>query len=76
MIRESGANNPSILIRMLQNFTNMGPHFKTDEQRRAIMRQVEAIRELADLQSFTRTDRVDLDDAYEKACHALVPYQP
>lgn len=71
MMRESGADNPSILIRMLQNFTRMGPHFKSNAQRDAIMRQVTAIRELADLQSFTSIDLNDIINWYNQACEAL-----
>jgi uncharacterized membrane protein len=71
MIRESGANNPAILIRILQNFTRMAPHFKSKNQIDSIMRQVKAIRETINLQSFTETDFNDIIDFYNKAYIAL-----
>ncbi|WP_045095922.1 DUF2254 domain-containing protein [Legionella fallonii] len=72
MMRESGADNPAILIRMLQNFTRIGPQLKNNEQRAAIMRQVKAIHELALLQSFTQTDLKDILECYNNACESLL----
>ncbi|QMT59503.1 DUF2254 domain-containing protein [Legionella sp. PC997] len=71
MIRESGGKNPAILIRMLQNFTRIAPHLRSDKQRAAIMRQITAIREFVDLHPFTRTDMKDMIEIYDKACAAL-----
>ncbi len=71
MIREAGAGNPAILIRLLQNFIRMAPHLKNDEQRAAILRQVTAIREHTNLQSLTQTDLNDVIEFYNKACNTL-----
>lgn len=71
MIRQSGADQVAILIRILQNFIRMAPYFKTLEQRTAIMRQVVAIRELAELQSFTQTDLRDIMVLYRQLVEML-----
>jgi len=71
MIREAGENNPAILIRLLQNFTRLGPHLKNNSQREAVMRQVTAVRELMDMQPFTQTDLKDLLEMYGNAREAL-----
>jgi uncharacterized membrane protein len=71
MIRESGAGNPAILIRLLQNFIRMAPHLKTNEQRAALLHQVTAIREHANSQALTQTDLNDLIEFYNKACNTL-----
>lgn len=77
MMREAGGSNPAILIRMLQNFIRIAPHLRDQQQRAAIMRQVTAIREFADLQAITRTDLNDITEFYNKACSALIsPSKP
>lgn len=78
MIREAAAKDPSVLIRLLQNFSRIGPHFKNNEHRAALMRQVRATKELIDLQSFTDCDLEDMQAFYIKASEALQPlhYHP
>ena len=71
MMRESGSGIPPVLMRLLQNFIQIGPHLKNNMQRMAIRRQVIAIKECFDLQSFTITDLNELQSAYENAMAAL-----
>jgi uncharacterized membrane protein len=43
-IRQSSAGNPVIVLRLLEVCQRLAPHLKTDGQREALVRQVEAIR--------------------------------
>ncbi len=67
MIRQSGANNPAILIRMLQNFKRMGDYLHTDEEHQALLRQVDAIYEQSQAQVFAKADQVDILNSFEQA---------
>lgn len=71
MMRESAANNPAILIRMLQNFARIAPFLKTEEQRAAITRQVKAVDESTTLNSITPTDLEDINNFYKRVMEAL-----
>lgn len=67
MIRQSGANNPAILIRLLQNFSRMGVYLKSELERAALLRQVEAIYEQAQSQTFAKADQLDILESYTEA---------
>jgi uncharacterized membrane protein len=71
MIRQYGATNPAILIRMLQNFARIGAHLTDDEQRAAIMRQTNAIIEYSQAPNVASADREDFMINYAKVCAAL-----
>lgn len=72
IVRESGASSPAILIRLLQNFIRMGPYFKNNDQRSAIMRQANAILEFTKLQMFAKTDLDAILYFYDKACASIM----
>ncbi|MGA2654741.1 MAG: DUF2254 domain-containing protein [Gammaproteobacteria bacterium] len=67
MMRQSGANNPAILIRLLQNFKRMGEYLHTDEERVAFLRQVDAIYEVAEQQKFSTADHNDILNSVKQA---------
>jgi uncharacterized membrane protein len=64
LIREAGASSPAVMIRMLQTHARLAPMLINDGQRRAILAQVEAVR-----QSMLRLPEASLDrQALDAAC--------
>ncbi len=72
MIRQSGANNPAILIRLLHNFGRMGVYSPSEEGRAALLRQVEAIYEEAQFQHFAKADQQDILKSYNRAKQSIL----
>lgn len=66
LIREAGASSPAVTIRMLQTHARLAPMLVNDAQRRAILEQVEAVR-----QNMTRLPEVGLDREAIDAAYRL-----
>lgn len=71
MIREAGATNPAVLIRLLHNFARIAPHLKSHDQRAAFMRQITAINDHAESNEFTSVDLEDIKRFHHHVCKAL-----
>jgi uncharacterized membrane protein len=74
LIRQAGADNPAVAIRMLQTCGRLGPQLRDDEQRRALRVEVEAIHERVKARGpDAGEDRDALEDAYRLAWDRLSP---
>lgn len=72
LIRQSAAGNPAICIRLLQTYARLAPQLRDSEERRAVLAEVEATREVAARMPDVGIDRVALDEAYRSACERLM----
>ena len=71
LIRQAAADNPAVCLRLLQTCARLAPQLRDDEQRRAILDEVEAVYEAAALMPDARIDRNALEEAYRLACDRL-----
>jgi len=71
LIRQSGADNPAVTIRLLQTCARLASQLRDEDQRRAIRDEVQAVREVAARGPNIRVDRDALDQAYRLACDRL-----
>ena len=74
LIRQAAAKNPAVCLRLLQTCARLAPQLGDDEQRRAILDEVEAAHEAAARMSDARIDRNTLEEAYRLACDRLEPH--
>lgn len=72
-IRQAAASNPAVSIRLFQTFARMLSQLTDDEHRRAIRTQIEALWEVVGAAPAARTDRRDIEAAYEFACASGEP---
>ncbi len=66
-IRQAAADNPAVLIRMLQTIGRIAPRMKQEGPRRAFMEQATAIRESAASRILVKIDRDDIEAAWQRA---------
>jgi len=71
MIRQAGARDAAVTIRLLQTCERLAPQLQELEQRRAIREQIEATYEGAAHVSDVTIDRRAIDHAYGAACERL-----
>jgi uncharacterized membrane protein len=71
LIRQAGADNPAVTIRLLQTCARLAAQLRGEEQRRAIRDEVQAVREVAARCPNVHMDRDALDQAYRLACDRL-----
>ena len=71
LIREAGATSPAVLTRLLQTCARLALQLSNDDQRRAILEQVEAVRQSAILLPEVGLDRETIDAAYHLARERL-----
>src|SRR5262249_35445406 len=71
LIRQSAADNPAVCTRLLQTCARLALQLRTEEQRRAILDQVEAIHEAAERIPDVRMDRNAVEEAYRLASDRL-----
>jgi uncharacterized membrane protein len=67
LIRQSSTQNPAISLRLMNTFVRLGAQLDDDLQRRAILHQVEAVREEATRVGGAPLDARMLDEAYKNA---------
>jgi uncharacterized membrane protein len=72
LIREAGANSAGVTARLLQTCARLAPQLRTEEQRRAVSAQVEAVWQAASLISHPGPDRKAIEAAYNLARDRLV----
>ena len=67
LIREAGAGNPAVMVRLLQTYARLAPQLRSDEQRQAILEEVEAARETMTRAPAVAQDQEALDTAFRLA---------
>jgi uncharacterized membrane protein len=67
LIREAGAGNPAVMVRLLQTYARLAPQLRSDEQRQAILEEVEAARETMTRAPAVALDQEALDTAFRLA---------
>jgi uncharacterized membrane protein len=67
LIREAGASSPAVIVRLLQTYARLAPQLRNDEQRKAILEEVEAARETIARVPAVALDQEALDTAYRLA---------
>jgi len=70
LIRQSGADNPAVLIRMLDALASMAPMVEPSH-RPALQHQADLVVETARAQSFVSGDLADVDARYQRTLAAL-----
>jgi uncharacterized membrane protein len=70
-IRQAAADNPAVLIRMLDVIRRIAPRMPTDAAREALRAEVDAIREASVAKVLIQLDRKDVEAAWQKASDAL-----
>jgi len=71
LIREAGAENPAVTIRLLQTCARLAPQLLDREQRRALRSEVEAAHQVAARWPDVHVDRDALEEAYRLASDRL-----
>jgi len=71
IIRHAAADNPAVCLRLLQTCAKLAPQLHNDEQRQAILDQVEAVHEVARFRHVSLdTDAIEV--AYRSARDQLI----
>jgi uncharacterized membrane protein len=70
-IRQAGADNPAILIRMLDQIRRIAPRMPIGAARAALAAETDAVRESAAAKIAVHLDRQDIDAMWERARAAL-----
>jgi len=70
-IRQAGAGNPAVIIRLLQTYERLAPFMRDNEQRNAIADEIEATWQAASQHPFPKSDREDVEAACQDARKAL-----
>jgi uncharacterized membrane protein len=70
-IRQAGAENPAVLIRMLDVIRRVAARMPAGDARRALAAEAEAIREAAESNIHIRLDREDVEAAWKRALPAV-----
>jgi len=70
-IRQAAADNPAVLIRMLDVIRRIAPRMPTDAAREALRAEADAIREASSAKVPIQLDRKDVEAAWQKASDAL-----
>jgi uncharacterized membrane protein len=70
-IRQAGADNPAVLIRMLSTIGRLAPKLQRTEDRNALIEQAAAVWETANTRPLVKMDREDIEAAWQKTRTAL-----
>lgn len=70
-IRQAAADNPAVLIRMLDVIRRIAPRMPTDAARECLRAQADAIREASVAKVLIQLDRNDVEAAWQRAADAL-----
>jgi len=71
LIRQAATDNPAVTLRLLQTCARLALQLRDDEQRRAILEEVEAAHEAAARMPEAHIDRNAIEEAYRLACDRL-----
>lgn len=67
LIREAGASSPTVMVRLLRTYARLAPQLRSDEQRKAILEEVEAGPEIMARAPAVALDQAALDTAFRLA---------
>jgi len=70
-IRQAGADNPAVLIRLLSTIGRLAPKLAHPDDRKALAEQAEAVWETANSRPLVQMDRNDVEAEWKKAAVAL-----
>jgi uncharacterized membrane protein len=70
-IRQAAADNPAVLIRILDVIRRIAPRMPNEASRAALRAEADAIREASAAKVLIQLDRTDVDAAWNKAAAAL-----
>ena len=65
-IRQAAAENPAVLIRILDAIRRMTPRMPTEAARQALIAQADAVREVAQTKILVKLDRDDIEAAWQR----------
>ena len=65
-IRQAGAGNPAVLIRIMDVIRRLIPRMPTETARQALMAQADAVRESASTSVLANLDRDDIEAAWRR----------
>jgi uncharacterized membrane protein len=65
-VRQAGADNPAVLIRILGSIRRIAPRMPTEAARQAFLAQADAVREAASTKVLVKLDRDDIECAWRK----------
>jgi uncharacterized membrane protein len=71
LIRQASTGNVAVKIRLLQTWAKLAPDITTPTQNQALLEQVNAVWEVACLETMAATDRADIKIAYDSAVASL-----
>jgi uncharacterized membrane protein len=63
-MRQAGADNPAVLIRILDTIRRLGPRMPGDGTKKALARQADAVREVAIAKGLVKLDLEDIEAAW------------
>jgi uncharacterized membrane protein len=66
-IRQAAADNPAVLIRILDTIRRITPRMQTEGAQQALMAQADAVRETASAKILVKLDRDDVEAAWRRA---------
>ena len=66
-IRQAAADNPAVLIRILDVIRRMTPQMRTESARQALLIQADAVWEAASTKVLVKLDRDDVEAAWRRA---------
>lgn len=70
-IRQNGADKPAVIIHLIQAVEHLAPHVRNEEQKQALVHQLEIILETARRGVPDASDREDIEERAETAREAL-----
>ena len=70
-IRQNGGGKPAVVIHLLQAIERLAPHVRTDDQKHALLEELETILETAARAVPDAADRSDIDLRAQDARRAL-----
>jgi uncharacterized membrane protein len=70
-IRQAGAHNPAVNIRLLHTFARLAEQSEDQRLRQALSDQAEAVWEAVSVTALVKADRADIEAAYRRAREAL-----
>jgi uncharacterized membrane protein len=71
-IRQAAADNPAVLIRILDTIRRIAPRMPTEAAQQALMAQADAVREAASTKVVVKLDRDDVETAWRRVRSAAL----
>jgi uncharacterized membrane protein len=75
VIRQSAADNPAVLIRLLSTIGRLAPKLQGAEDRSALVEQAAAVWETANTKPLVKMDREDIEATWQKTRTAVASFE-